>query len=77
MNVLPLGSGAIAGNPFEIDRQFLATDLGFKGVSFNSMYAVSDRDFVGMIFFFLFKYFFLSFFFYFRIHYAHNDNVTE
>lgn len=50
MNVLPLGSGAIAGNPFEIDRQFLATYLGFEDISCNSMYAVSDRDFVGKIF---------------------------
>ncbi|XP_043674516.1 argininosuccinate lyase isoform X2 [Vespula pensylvanica] len=46
VNVLPLGSGAIAGNPFEIDRQFLATYLGFEDISCNSMYAVSDRDFV-------------------------------
>ncbi|XP_046824518.1 argininosuccinate lyase [Vespa crabro] len=46
VNVLPLGSGAIAGNPFEIDRQFLAANLGFEDISSNSMYAVSDRDFV-------------------------------
>lgn len=46
MNILPLGSGAIAGNPFNIDRKQLAKDLGFDFVSFNSMQAVSDRDFV-------------------------------
>ncbi|XP_055644535.1 argininosuccinate lyase [Toxorhynchites rutilus septentrionalis] len=46
MNVLPLGSGALAGNPFNINRHKLADDLGFNGVSYNSMNAVSDRDFV-------------------------------
>ena len=44
---LPLGSGALAGNPFKVDRQFLAKELGFiGGVCPNSMDAVSDRDFV-------------------------------
>lgn len=46
MNVLPLGSGALAGNPFNINRHKLSDDLGFNGVSYNSMHAVSDRDFV-------------------------------
>ncbi|XP_066599605.1 argininosuccinate lyase [Prorops nasuta] len=46
VNVLPLGSGAIAGNPFEIDREFLAVVLGFSSVSQNSMHAVGDRDFI-------------------------------
>lgn len=46
MNVLPLGSGALAGNPFNINRHMLAEDLGFNGVSSNSMFTVSDRDFV-------------------------------
>lgn len=46
MNVLPLGSGALAGNPFNINRHKLADDLGFNGVTYNSMTAVSDRDFV-------------------------------
>ncbi|XP_025073628.1 argininosuccinate lyase [Pogonomyrmex barbatus] len=46
VNILPLGSGAIAGNPFPIDRQFLAMDLGFNDITQNSMYAVGDRDFV-------------------------------
>ena len=44
--VCPLGSGALAGNPFNIDRRALATDLGFAGVSENSIDGVSDRDYV-------------------------------
>jgi argininosuccinate lyase len=43
--VLPLGSGAIAGSGFAVDRQRLAADLGFADVSPNSMDAVGDRDF--------------------------------
>ncbi|MEW5314524.1 MAG: hypothetical protein WDW38_006016 [Sanguina aurantia] len=44
---LPLGSGALAGNPFGVDRQFIARELGFiGGVCPNSMDAVSDRDYV-------------------------------
>ena len=45
-DVLPLGSGALAGVPYAIDRQFLAQELGFAAVSENSMDAVSDRDFI-------------------------------
>ena len=45
VSVLPLGSGALAGVPFEIDRLTLAKALGFANVSQNSMDAVSDRDF--------------------------------
>jgi argininosuccinate lyase len=45
-SVLPLGSGALAGNPFGIDRQALAAELGFDAVAQNSVDAVSDRDFV-------------------------------
>jgi len=44
--VLPLGSGALAGNPFHIDRAFLARELGFERASENSLDAVSDRDFI-------------------------------
>lgn len=44
--VLPLGSGALAGTPFNIDRQKLADALGFHSYSHNSLDAVSDRDFV-------------------------------
>ena len=45
VSVLPLGSGALAGVPFDIDRMALAESLGFAEVSQNSMDAVSDRDF--------------------------------
>jgi argininosuccinate lyase len=45
-DVMPLGSGALAGCPFPIDRQQLSADLGFWNPSPNSMDAVSDRDFV-------------------------------
>jgi argininosuccinate lyase len=44
-DVLPLGSGAIAGVTFNTDRHYLAEELGFNEVSRNSMDAVSDRDF--------------------------------
>ncbi len=44
--VCPLGAGALAGNPFGIDRAALAAELGFEAVSENSVDAVSDRDFV-------------------------------
>ncbi|MDK2981105.1 MAG: argininosuccinate lyase [Chloroflexota bacterium] len=43
-SVLPLGSGAMAGTPFPIDRQFLADKLGFSAISPNSIDAVSNRD---------------------------------
>lgn len=46
LNSCPLGSGALAGNPFNIDREFLARDLGFDSVHPNSLAAVSDRDFI-------------------------------
>ncbi|MBE9502475.1 MAG: argininosuccinate lyase [Dehalococcoidia bacterium] len=45
-DVMPLGSGALAGVPYAIDREFLAQELGFARVSENSMDAVSDRDFI-------------------------------
>lgn len=45
VSVLPLGSGALAGVPFDIDRIALAESLGFAKVSQNSIDAVSDRDF--------------------------------
>jgi argininosuccinate lyase len=44
--ILPLGAGALAGNALGIDRKFLARELGFTGVSENSIDAVSDRDFI-------------------------------
>ena len=45
-DVLPLGSGALAGVAYPTDREFLARELGFSEISANSMDAVSDRDFV-------------------------------
>ncbi|CAN5517024.1 argininosuccinate lyase [soil metagenome] len=45
VNVLPLGSAALAGTSYEIDREEVARQLGFEGVSANSLDAVSDRDF--------------------------------
>ncbi|MFY7950914.1 MAG: argininosuccinate lyase, partial [Armatimonadaceae bacterium] len=44
-NRLPLGSGALAGTPFPIDRQFVARELGFDAVVENSIDGVADRDF--------------------------------
>ncbi len=46
LNVSPLGSGALAGAGYPLDRVATATELGFDGVSANSLDAVSDRDFV-------------------------------
>ncbi len=46
VNVCPLGSGALAGTAYEIDRGALAKDLGFDGATANSLDAVADRDFV-------------------------------
>jgi argininosuccinate lyase len=43
-DVLPLGSGALAGVPYNIDREYLAQELGFSRVSRNSLDAVADRD---------------------------------
>lgn len=45
VNVMPLGSAALAGASFDIDREAVAKDLGFDEVSANSLDAVSDRDF--------------------------------
>ena len=45
-DVMPLGSGALAGLPYPVDRQFVADELGFSRTSANSMDAVSDRDFL-------------------------------
>ena len=45
-DILPLGSGALAGLPYPIDRELVARELGFSRISSNSMDAVSDRDFL-------------------------------
>ena len=45
-DVMPLGSGALAGVPYPIDREWVAKELGFGSISDNSMDAVSDRDFL-------------------------------
>lgn len=41
----PLGLGALAGNPFGIDREAIAKELGFAGLMMNSLNGVGDRDF--------------------------------
>ena len=46
VNVLPLGSAALAGTTFDLDRDMVARELDFESLSENSMDAVSDRDFV-------------------------------
>ena len=46
MNVMPLGSGALAGTTYPLDREFVAKELGFDSITKNSIDGVSDRDFV-------------------------------
>lgn len=45
LNVSPLGSGAMAGTTFPLEREAVAQELGFDGVTLNSLDGVSDRDF--------------------------------
>ncbi|MFO8049948.1 MAG: argininosuccinate lyase [Desulfosudaceae bacterium] len=45
-NVMPLGSAALAGTTYPLDREYVASQLGFDSISANSMDAVSDRDFM-------------------------------
>ncbi|HDR46904.1 MAG TPA: argininosuccinate lyase, partial [Geoalkalibacter subterraneus] len=45
VNIMPLGAGALAGTTFPIDREYVAEQLGFDGVTRNSLDSVSDRDF--------------------------------
>jgi argininosuccinate lyase len=45
VNVMPLGSAALAGTTYPIDREFTARELGFAAITENSLDAVSDRDF--------------------------------
>jgi argininosuccinate lyase len=51
LDVMPLGSGALAGSTIILDRDFIARELGFSTVSQNSMDAVSDRDFIAELLF--------------------------
>ncbi len=46
MNYCPLGSGALAGTTYPLDRDYTATLLGFEGPTLNSMDSVSDRDYI-------------------------------
>ncbi|KAI7001948.1 putative argininosuccinate [Hortaea werneckii] len=46
VNKCPLGCGALAGNPFNVDRDAIAKELGFDGLIMNSLAGVGDRDFV-------------------------------
>ncbi|MEA3385829.1 MAG: argininosuccinate lyase [Thermodesulfobacteriota bacterium] len=46
VNVCPLGSAALAGTGFPIDREYVAEELDFHGITANSLDAVSDRDFI-------------------------------
>ena len=46
VNQCPLGCGALAGNAFAVDREFLAKELGFDSVISNSLFGVADRDFI-------------------------------
>lgn len=46
INIMPLGSAALAGTTYNIDREFVAEKLGFKDITHNSIDGVSDRDFV-------------------------------
>ncbi len=45
LNIMPLGSGALAGTTYPLDRDFVAEKLGFDGITQNSLDGVSDRDF--------------------------------
>jgi len=46
LDVMPLGAGALAGTTYNIDRHFVADELGFSSVTKNSLDSVSDRDFI-------------------------------
>jgi argininosuccinate lyase len=51
INVMPLGSGALAGSTICLDREFVAERLGFDAVTHNSMDAVADRDYIAELLF--------------------------
>ena len=46
VNVCPLGSGAIAGSTLNLDREAISAELGFDGITQNSMDAIADRDYI-------------------------------
>lgn len=51
LNISPLGSGALAGSTINLDREAIAKELGFDGVTRNSMDAIADRDFIAELLF--------------------------
>ena len=51
INVMPLGSGALAGSTIVLDRKLIAKELGFPTITQNSMDAVSDRDYIAELIF--------------------------
>lgn len=51
LNVSPLGSGALAGSTINLDRQAIASELGFDSVTTNSMDAIADRDYIAELMF--------------------------
>jgi len=51
LNVSPLGSGALAGSTINLDREAIAKELGFDGITRNSMDAISDRDYIAELLF--------------------------
>jgi len=51
LNVCPLGSGALAGSTINLDRQAIATELGFDSITRNSMDAIADRDAIAELLF--------------------------
>jgi len=65
INIMPLGSGALAGSNIPLDREFTSKLLGFSEISDNSLDAVSDRDFV------------LEFLFFSALFYSHLSRLAE
>jgi argininosuccinate lyase len=51
LNISPLGSGALAGSTINLDRRAIAAELGFDGVTRNSMDAIADRDYIAELLF--------------------------
>ncbi|KAB2642120.1 MAG: argininosuccinate lyase [Verrucomicrobia bacterium] len=51
LNISPLGSGALAGSTINLDRHAIAAELGFDGITHNSMDAIADRDYIAELLF--------------------------